>query len=82
MPTPLQIDIPQEQADRITEKKRELGPYIFREAQVQKLCLCMVGFHRNQHTTTNTAKIGGVNCGRKLLLVQSSFQLKIIVKLM
>lgn len=34
MPTPLQIDIPQEQAERITEKKRELGPYIFREAQV------------------------------------------------
>lgn len=34
MATPLQIDIPQEQADRITEKKRELGPYIFREAQV------------------------------------------------
>lgn len=34
MPTPLQIDIPQEQADRIIEKKRELGPYVFREAQV------------------------------------------------
>lgn len=82
MPTPLQIDIPQEQADRITEKKRELGPYIFREAQVQKLCLCMVGFHRNQHTTTNTAKIVGVNCGRKLLPLKPSFQVEIIVKSM
>uniref|UniRef100_UPI0037E844D0 regulator of G-protein signaling 22 n=1 Tax=Semicossyphus pulcher TaxID=241346 RepID=UPI0037E844D0 len=33
MPPALQIDIPPEQAQRILEKRHELGPYIFREAQ-------------------------------------------------
>ena len=39
MDPPLQVDIPQDQAERITEKKRELGPYMFREAQVFSLQL-------------------------------------------
>lgn len=34
MPPALQIDIPPEQAQHILEKRKELGPYIFREAQV------------------------------------------------
>uniref|UniRef100_A0A3Q0R129 RGS domain-containing protein n=1 Tax=Amphilophus citrinellus TaxID=61819 RepID=A0A3Q0R129_AMPCI len=34
MPPALQIDIPPEQAQHILEKRHELGPYIFREAQV------------------------------------------------
>uniref|UniRef100_A0A3B3DXG5 RGS domain-containing protein n=1 Tax=Oryzias melastigma TaxID=30732 RepID=A0A3B3DXG5_ORYME len=34
MPPALQIDIPPEQAQRILEKRHELGPYIFREAQM------------------------------------------------
>ncbi|XP_070556314.1 regulator of G-protein signaling 22-like isoform X2 [Ptychodera flava] len=35
IPPSLQIDIPQEQADKILEKRpREWGPYIFREAQL------------------------------------------------
>ncbi|XP_071324292.1 regulator of G-protein signaling 22 isoform X2 [Trachinotus anak] len=33
MPPSLQIDIPPEQAQHILEKRHELGPYIFREAQ-------------------------------------------------
>lgn len=43
MPPTLQIDIPPEQAQHILEKRHELGPYIFREAQV--VCVCLrVGF--------------------------------------
>ncbi|CAG14862.1 unnamed protein product, partial [Tetraodon nigroviridis] len=34
VPPALQIDIPPEQAQQILEKRRELGPYVFREAQV------------------------------------------------
>lgn len=34
VPPTLQIHIPPEQALRILEKRQELGPYIFREAQV------------------------------------------------
>lgn len=34
IPPTLQIDIPSEMAERIVEKRRELGPYVFREAQV------------------------------------------------
>ncbi|XP_030605107.1 regulator of G-protein signaling 22 isoform X2 [Archocentrus centrarchus] len=34
MPPALQIDIPPEQAQHILEKRHELGPYIFREAQI------------------------------------------------
>ncbi|XP_051261160.1 regulator of G-protein signaling 22 isoform X2 [Dicentrarchus labrax] len=34
MPPALQIDIPPEQAQHILEKRQELGPYIFREAQM------------------------------------------------
>ncbi|XP_070690893.1 regulator of G-protein signaling 22 [Pempheris klunzingeri] len=34
MPPALQIDIPSEQAQHILEKRNELGPYIFREAQM------------------------------------------------
>ncbi|XP_042278669.1 regulator of G-protein signaling 22 [Thunnus maccoyii] len=34
MPPALQIDIPPEQAQHILEKRHELGPYIFREAQM------------------------------------------------
>lgn len=34
IPPALQIDIPQEQAEQIIQKKRELGPYVFREAQM------------------------------------------------
>ncbi|XP_076004555.1 regulator of G-protein signaling 22 [Genypterus blacodes] len=33
MPPALQIDIPSEQAQHILDKRHELGPYIFREAQ-------------------------------------------------
>ncbi|MGH0139612.1 UNVERIFIED_CONTAM: hypothetical protein FKN15_016978, partial [Acipenser sinensis] len=34
IPPVLQIDIPPEQAEEIIEKRRELGPYVFREAQM------------------------------------------------
>ncbi|NXC19887.1 RGS22 protein, partial [Corythaeola cristata] len=34
VPPALQIDIPMEQAKKILEHRKELGPYIFREAQV------------------------------------------------
>jgi hypothetical protein len=34
LPPPLQIDIPPEQADRILEHRDDLGPYLFREAQL------------------------------------------------
>eukprot|EP00058_Branchiostoma_floridae_P024184 XP_002609674.1 hypothetical protein BRAFLDRAFT_83678 [Branchiostoma floridae] len=34
LPPSVQIDIPPDQADRILEHRRELGPYIFREAQL------------------------------------------------
>uniref|UniRef100_A0A8C8RZX5 Regulator of G protein signaling 22 n=1 Tax=Pelusios castaneus TaxID=367368 RepID=A0A8C8RZX5_9SAUR len=34
IPPALQIDIPAEQAQKIIEHRRELGPYIFREAQM------------------------------------------------
>ncbi|KAF3840417.1 hypothetical protein F7725_019134 [Dissostichus mawsoni] len=34
MPPALQIDIPPEQAQHILEKRQQLGPYIFREAQM------------------------------------------------
>ncbi|XP_049902589.1 regulator of G-protein signaling 22 [Epinephelus moara] len=34
MPPALQIDIPPEQAKHVLEKRHELGPYIFREAQM------------------------------------------------
>lgn len=40
MPPALQVDIPPEQAQQILEKRRELGPYIFREAQVLCVCVC------------------------------------------
>lgn len=35
IPPALQIDIPTEQAKKILERRKELGPYIFREAQVR-----------------------------------------------
>lgn len=35
IPPALQIDIPPEQAKKIVEHRKELGPYIFREAQVR-----------------------------------------------
>ncbi|XP_053571891.1 regulator of G-protein signaling 22 [Bombina bombina] len=34
IPPALQIDIPPEQAEKILEKRRDLGPYVFREAQM------------------------------------------------
>ncbi|NWS53856.1 RGS22 protein, partial [Chunga burmeisteri] len=34
VPPALQIDIPTEQAKKILERRKELGPYIFREAQI------------------------------------------------
>ncbi|KAM4688914.1 regulator of G-protein signaling 22 [Discoglossus pictus] len=34
IPPALQIDIPPEQAEKIMEKRRDLGPYVFREAQM------------------------------------------------
>ncbi|XP_025040108.1 regulator of G-protein signaling 22 isoform X2 [Pelodiscus sinensis] len=34
IPPALQIDIPSEQAQKIIEHRRELGPYVFREAQM------------------------------------------------
>uniref|UniRef100_A0A8C9RFJ9 Regulator of G protein signaling 22 n=1 Tax=Scleropages formosus TaxID=113540 RepID=A0A8C9RFJ9_SCLFO len=37
IPPALQIDIPSEQARRILEQKRELGPYVFQEAQMTVL---------------------------------------------
>ncbi|XP_036929578.1 regulator of G-protein signaling 22 isoform X2 [Acanthopagrus latus] len=37
MPPALQIDIPPEQAQHILDKRRELGPYIFREAQEKRV---------------------------------------------
>uniref|UniRef100_A0A3B5AD13 RGS domain-containing protein n=1 Tax=Stegastes partitus TaxID=144197 RepID=A0A3B5AD13_9TELE len=41
MPPALQIDIPPEQAQHILEKRCELGPYIFREAQVLCSSACV-----------------------------------------
>lgn len=35
IPPALQIDIPVEQAQKIIEHRKELGPYVFREAQVR-----------------------------------------------
>ena len=35
IPPALQIDIPVEQAQKIIEHRKELGPYVFREAQVK-----------------------------------------------
>lgn len=34
IPPAIQIDIPPEQAERILDKRREMGPYLFREAQL------------------------------------------------
>ncbi|XP_020640989.3 regulator of G-protein signaling 22 isoform X1 [Pogona vitticeps] len=34
IPPAIQIDIPEEQAQKIIEHRRELGPYVFREAQM------------------------------------------------
>jgi hypothetical protein len=34
IPPNLQIDIPQEMADKIIERRLEASPYLFREAQV------------------------------------------------
>ncbi|XP_039257978.2 regulator of G-protein signaling 22-like [Styela clava] len=34
IPPQVQIDIPNEMAERIIEKRKELGPYVFREAQL------------------------------------------------
>ncbi|XP_077349225.1 regulator of G-protein signaling 22 [Lithobates pipiens] len=34
IPPALQIDIPPEQAEKILERRRDLGPYVFREAQM------------------------------------------------
>ncbi|KAG8570396.1 hypothetical protein GDO81_011255 [Engystomops pustulosus] len=34
IPPALQIDIPPEQAEKIIERRRDLGPYVFREAQL------------------------------------------------
>ncbi|KAG9478757.1 hypothetical protein GDO78_012426 [Eleutherodactylus coqui] len=34
IPPALQIDIPPEQAEKIMERRRDLGPYVFREAQM------------------------------------------------
>lgn len=39
-PPTLQIDIPPEQAQHILENRQDLGPYIFREAQV--VCMPLV----------------------------------------
>ncbi|XP_063246279.1 regulator of G-protein signaling 22 isoform X2 [Prinia subflava] len=39
VPPALQIDIPPEQAKKILERRRELGPYIFREAQMSIFAL-------------------------------------------
>lgn len=36
IPPTLQIDIPEDQAQKIIEHRRELGPYVFREAQVEE----------------------------------------------
>lgn len=35
IPPALQIDVPIEQAQKIIEHRKELGPYVFREAQVR-----------------------------------------------
>lgn len=40
MPPALQVDVPPEQAQQILKKRRELGPYIFREAQVVRVRVC------------------------------------------
>ncbi|NXD92604.1 RGS22 protein, partial [Chaetorhynchus papuensis] len=39
IPPALQIDIPPEQAKKIVERRKELGPYIFREAQMSIFAL-------------------------------------------
>ncbi len=43
VPPALQIDIPPEQAQHVLEKRHQLGPYIFREAQVC-VCVCVLWF--------------------------------------
>ena len=35
IPPSLQIDVPQEMADKILDRKHERSPYLFREAQVK-----------------------------------------------
>ena len=37
IPPTLQIDIPQEMADKVIERRLEATPYLFREAQVRLL---------------------------------------------
>ncbi|KAF7246980.1 Regulator of G-protein signaling 22 [Varanus komodoensis] len=39
IPPAIQIDIPEEQAQKIIEHRRELGPYVFREAQMTVFAL-------------------------------------------
>ena len=39
IPPSLQIDISNEMAEKLVEKRKELGPYVFREAQVGKVDL-------------------------------------------
>lgn len=45
MPPALQIDIPPEQAQHILEKCHQLGPYIFREAQVVCMNVCALEYN-------------------------------------
>ena len=45
VPPKLQLNIPQEIADKVT-KKEQISPYVFREAQVcqqlHKICVCII----------------------------------------
>ena len=40
VPPRLQLDVPQEVADKVTNKD-QMGPYVFREAQVHYKVLCV-----------------------------------------
>ncbi|GFN79074.1 regulator of G-protein signaling 22 [Plakobranchus ocellatus] len=61
IPPSLQIDIPQDMADRILEHKHERGPYLFREAQLAAFRILLQHWQpfvefRNNMMTTERAK--------------------------
>ncbi|GAB0181924.1 regulator of G-protein signaling 22 [Grus japonensis] len=79
VPPALQIDIPIEQAKKILEHRRELGPYIFREAQMTifallfkfwpKFCfLVLFQVHRSLGAGENTPE-NARRSGEKLIII-------------
>lgn len=48
VPPKLQLNIPQEIADKVT-KKEQIGPYVFREAQVSQQVLWIIIIHDHSY---------------------------------